>query len=134
MDLPAGPLTTEGQQAIQIFRSLLRAPVRPDMAGLQTVANGQQIHTGQRTEACTTVEKGQGIEKGGKPLHYSRLTDQKRRASTDFPQNCSRAHATAAPRLPLVRQDFLLETQAVPLRARLPQTASSRRSRPQAQR
>jgi len=45
MNLPAGPLTAERQQAIKVISRLLRALIGPDVAGLQTVSNGQQIHT-----------------------------------------------------------------------------------------
>jgi hypothetical protein len=45
VDLPAGPLSAERQQAIQIVGGLLGAGVGTDMPGLQTVTNCQQIHT-----------------------------------------------------------------------------------------
>ena len=37
VNLPAGSLRAERQQAIQIIGSLLRTLIRPDIAGLQTV-------------------------------------------------------------------------------------------------
>jgi len=49
MNLPAGSLTAEGQEAIKVVSSLLRAYVGPNMAGIQTIADGQQIHTGLLT-------------------------------------------------------------------------------------
>ena len=45
VDLPASSLSAERQQAVQIIGSLFRTLIRPDMAGLQTVSDGQQIHT-----------------------------------------------------------------------------------------
>jgi hypothetical protein len=45
MDLPTGPFTELGQQAIEIVGSLLGTPVGTDMAGLQSIPDRQQIHT-----------------------------------------------------------------------------------------
>jgi hypothetical protein len=45
MNLPAGTLAADGQQTVKVVCRLFRAVVRPDMAGLQTVSDGQQIHT-----------------------------------------------------------------------------------------
>ena len=53
VNLPAGSFGAEWQQAIQIIGSLLRTLIRPDVAGLQTVSDGQQIHT----EPSTLIRK-----------------------------------------------------------------------------
>lgn len=44
MDLPVGPFTALGQQAIEVIGRLAGTRVGPDVAGLQTVTDGQQIH------------------------------------------------------------------------------------------
>jgi len=45
MDLPVDPLTTMGQQEVEVIGGLLGGGVRTDVAGVQTLTNGQQIHT-----------------------------------------------------------------------------------------
>ena len=39
------PLTTVGQQELEVIGSLLSGGIGTDVAGVQTVTNGQQIHT-----------------------------------------------------------------------------------------
>ncbi|MFN9941472.1 MAG: hypothetical protein ACK56I_18545, partial [bacterium] len=45
MDLPASLVSAAGQQGIQLVGRLLGAGVRTDVTGLETVPDGQQIHT-----------------------------------------------------------------------------------------
>ena len=45
MDLPVDPLTAVGKQEVEVIGGLLGGGVGADMAGVQTVTNGQQIHT-----------------------------------------------------------------------------------------
>ncbi len=45
MDLPVDPLTTVEQQEVEVIGSLLGGGVGTDVAGVQSVTNGQQIHT-----------------------------------------------------------------------------------------
>jgi hypothetical protein len=45
MDLPVDPLTALGKQEVEVIGGLLGGGVRTDMAGVQTVTNGQKIHT-----------------------------------------------------------------------------------------
>jgi len=45
MDLPVDPLTAVGKQKVEVIGGLLGGGVGTDMAGVQTVTNGQQIHT-----------------------------------------------------------------------------------------
>ena len=45
MDLPVDPLTAVGKQEVEVIGGLLGCGVGTDMAGVQTVTNGQQIHT-----------------------------------------------------------------------------------------
>lgn len=45
MDLPVDPLTAVGKQEVEVISGLLGGGVGTDMAGVQTVTNGQQIHT-----------------------------------------------------------------------------------------
>lgn len=49
MNLPTGPFAADGQQPIEIIGGLFGTVVRPDVAGLQTVSDGQQIHTDRFT-------------------------------------------------------------------------------------
>jgi len=44
MDLPVDPLTAVGKQEVEVIGGLLGCGVGTDMAGVQTVTNGQQIH------------------------------------------------------------------------------------------
>jgi hypothetical protein len=45
MNLPVGLLTTMGKQNIEVIGGLLGGGVRTDVAGVQPVTDGQQIHT-----------------------------------------------------------------------------------------
>jgi len=45
MDLPVDPLTTVGQQEVEVIGGLLGGGVGTDVASMQTLTNGQQIHT-----------------------------------------------------------------------------------------
>ena len=45
MDLPTGPFTELGEQAIEVVGSLFGTRVGTDMAGVQSVPDRQQIHT-----------------------------------------------------------------------------------------
>ncbi len=40
-----GPFTALGQQTIEVVGGLGWAPIGTDVTGLETVTNGQQIHT-----------------------------------------------------------------------------------------
>jgi len=44
MDLPVDPLTAVGQQEVEVIGGLLGGGVGTDVAGVQTVTNGQQKH------------------------------------------------------------------------------------------
>jgi hypothetical protein len=68
MDLPAGPLTTEGEKTVEIIGGMLRGLVRTDMTRLQTVSNRQQIHTHTCERDRHTLITPEPIGKGGKPL------------------------------------------------------------------
>ena len=118
VNLPAGPLSTERQQAIQIIGSLLRTLIRPDMAGLQTVSDGQQIHTGKRSLAVPTVRNPPGPRKGGNPLYHSCLEPPTGTSSSDFHRNVPDGARDRAPQIRALGQDFLPGTHAVELRAR----------------
>ena len=45
MDLPAGAGVTALQQTIEIICCVLKALVRTDVTGRQSLANGQQLHS-----------------------------------------------------------------------------------------
>ena len=68
MDLPVGPLPAGGQHLIELISRLSRCGEGADVTGLQTVADGQQIHTHPSPEIASTLGPATGVGQGQKPM------------------------------------------------------------------
>lgn len=64
MNLPMGPLPAGGEHLVQLIGRFGRRGIGADMTGLQTVSDGQQIHTQPIAVDTATLPPADGAEQG----------------------------------------------------------------------